>query len=91
MAYAYDPETCPGHPPASTLKACACRGCGAWVWEGIAMCPRPCEAAPVGPAHDAPEARRGTALVGDTGVCTRPLGHEGRCEERELRGGEAPT
>jgi hypothetical protein len=70
QTYAYDPETCPSHPPASTLKACACSSCGAWIWEGVALC---------------------TGLVGDTGVCTRPLNHEGRCEERDLRGGEAPS
>jgi hypothetical protein len=64
------PENCPGHPPASTLKACACRTCGAWIWEHVSLC---------------------TNLVGETGVCTRPMDHDGSCEERELRGGEVPT
>jgi len=73
-AHEFDPESCPHHPPASSLKACACRSCGAWVWEGVAMCPN--------------------LIVSDgrsERACTRPAGHEGRCEERELRGGERPT
>jgi len=67
---AYEPERCPRHPPPSTLRACACRWCGAWIWEGVTMCRKP--------------------VVGE-GPCTRAARHEGQCEARELRSGQAPT
>jgi hypothetical protein len=70
--YEFSPETCPHHPPASSLKACACRSCGAWVWEGVTMC------------------RNLVVDAGGEKACTRRAGHEGRCEERELRGGQEP-